>query len=304
MEKDAPGGNRRRQAEIGCDRRRQVEIGCDRRQQARRSPMKETRIEAAGLSVGYEKVVVEGVDLALRPGSILALIGPNGAGKSTILKTITKHLKKKAGVVYLAGEDMEGVAESKLAKSVAIVSTQRIHPELMSCREVVAMGRYPYTGRFGILRDEDHEAVDEAMELVGAKDMEKVPFAQLSDGQRQRIMLARAICQEPDILVLDEPTSFLDIQYKLDLLGVIRRLSIERQIAVIMSIHDLEFVPAIADQCMVVADGRAWALGSPEKIITGDNLEQFYHMTHGEGEMVARGLLDYSKKLKELLCQR
>ena len=171
--------------------------------------MQEIRTEH--LTVGYDKTPLIGdVNLSVRPGEILTLIGPNGSGKSTILKTITKQLKKLDGTVFLGEASMDELKDSQISGRLSIVMTERLRTELMSGREVVASGRYPYTGRFGILSKEDWAKVDEAIALVHAGEVQYQDFMKISDGQRQRLMLARAICQDTKILILDEPTSYLD----------------------------------------------------------------------------------------------
>ncbi|MDC7277958.1 ABC transporter ATP-binding protein [Butyrivibrio fibrisolvens] len=256
------------------------------------------QISARDLTVGYGRAVISDATFQVLPGEIIALIGPNGSGKSTILKTITRQLKKMSGKLFI-GEDIDdSLTEVELAKKMSMLMTERIHPELMTCFEVVAMGRYPYTGRLGLLTAEDKKKVEEAIALVGAEDVANKDFMKISDGQRQRVMLARAIAQEPEIMILDEPTSFLDIQYKIDILSVIKKLAVERNIAVLMSIHELEFVPAIADKVIGICDGSIYKIGTPEEIFTGENLEKMYRMKPGTGDRIISGLLEYSKCLK------
>ncbi|MCR5415601.1 MAG: ABC transporter ATP-binding protein [Pseudobutyrivibrio sp.] len=259
-------------------------------------------IKISDLVVGYGAPVVSQVNINVAPGEIIAIIGPNGAGKSTILKTITKQLKKLDGKIYIDETDDDSISGEDLAKKLSMVSTEKIHPELMTCWDVVATGRYPYTGRLGILSKEDNEAVDKAIALVGAEDVAAKDFSRISDGQRQRIMLARAICQEPEILILDEPTSFLDIQFKVDILGVIRRLAKEKGIAVIMSIHELEFVPAIADRVIAVDSGSMAYVGTAKEVLTGENISHIYHMP--QAEAITDGLWQYANSLKEYLWQK
>ena len=173
-------------------------------------------LHTEGLAVGYNgRPLLEEVCLAVRRGEILTLIGPNGAGKSTILKTIARQLTPIRGTVYLDGDSVWGMPEGELAKRLALVTTGRVDPELMTCLDVVETGRYPYTGRLGILSREDRRIAAEALAQVGGEALAERPFACISDGQRQRILLARALCQQPDVIVLDEPTSYLDIRHKL-----------------------------------------------------------------------------------------
>ena len=164
------------------------------------------------MTVGYDgKPLIKNIEIQLKRGEILTLIGPNGAGKSTILKSMTRQLKLVGGTVYLNNEMMNHMSGKEVARRLAVVMTERIRPELMSCEDIVATGRYPYTGTLGILGEEDWEKVHRAMEMVHALEFKDRDFTAISDGQRQRILLARAICQEPEIIVLDEPTSFLAI---------------------------------------------------------------------------------------------
>ena len=176
-------------------------------------------LETKDLTVGYHgKPLIEDVSLHVQRGKIVTLIGPNGSGKSTILKTIIGQLSKVSGTVFLDGKAMEARSRNEIARRMAILMTARMEPELMTCRDVVSSGRYPYTGKLGILTSEDRAIVERSLAQVGGLDFADRLFANISDGQRQRILLARALCQEPEIIVLDEPTSFLDIRYKLELL--------------------------------------------------------------------------------------
>ena len=197
--------------------------------------------QTEGYSVGYDgKPLIRQIEIGIQKGEILTLIGPNGAGKSTILKSIAGQLGVIGGSAYLDGRELGAMSGTELARKMAVVFTERLKTELMTCEDVVATGRYPYTGHFGILTKKDREAVREAMELVHVMEIRDQDFAKISDGQRQRVMLARAICQEPEIVILDEPTSFLDVKYKLEFLSVLQELRLKRGLTVIMSLHELE----------------------------------------------------------------
>ena len=229
------------------------------------------------LCVGYGKrVVVDGINLTILPGQVLTLIGPNGAGKSTILKSIAGQLRTLGGRVFFTGEDAAHLSGRQRARTASMVTTERIHPEHMSGREVVETGRYPYTGRMGILSKEDHEAADEAICMLNAQDVADQPFDELSDGQRQRLLLARAICQDTDILVLDEPTSYLDLHYKLEMLMQIRRLAGKRQLSVIMSLHELDLARQVSDLIACVERGRIGRIGTPDDIFTGSYIAELF----------------------------
>ncbi|RHD35219.1 MULTISPECIES: ABC transporter ATP-binding protein [Collinsella] len=234
------------------------------------------------LSAGYDKkVVVEGVDLEVRAGDVVALIGPNGSGKSTILKTITRHLAPLAGAVELDGREVSRWKTAEFARNLAVMLTDRPRTELLTCRDVVEAGRHPYTGRMGTLSPDDQSRVDEAMKTAHVEELAERDFMQISDGQRQRVMLARAIAQDPRVLVLDEPTSYLDIRYQIDLLRILRHLAKSRNVAVIMSIHELELAQKSADKVICVKDGRVFRAGAPEDIFTRETIGELYGLQHG-----------------------
>ena len=192
------------------------------------------------LTVGYNgKPLIDQIQVGIHKGEIVTLIGPNGSGKSTILKSITRQLKILGGKVLYEENDLHKLSYKELSTRMAVVLTERMRPELMTCHDIVATGRYPYTGRLGILSREDENKVDEAMRIVHAEELGSRDFNAISDGQRQRVLLARAICQEPEIIVLDEPTSFLDIRHKLELLSILRSMAKEKGITVIMSLHEI-----------------------------------------------------------------
>lgn len=234
------------------------------------------------LDVGYQnQALIRDIVLTLKQGKILTLIGPNGVGKSTILKSITRQLALVSGCVYLEGKAMQEYGGQEFARKVAVVMTGRLQSEWMSCYEVVATGRYPYTGRMGILGKEDKEKVEQALALVQAQDLAKQDFTRISDGQRQRIMLARAICQEPEIIVLDEPTSYLDIRHKLELMTLLKDMVVHKQVAVMMSLHELDLAQRISDYVMCVRDNHIDRYGTPEEVFTQDYMEKLYGMTRG-----------------------
>lgn len=234
------------------------------------------------MTVGYDgKPLIGNVEITLQKGEILTLIGPNGAGKSTILKSITRQLALIAGTVCLDGKDLKALSGAELSKKMAVVMTQRLRSELMTCEDVVATGRYPYTGRFGILSADDHTAVEKAMELVRVSEIRNLDFDHISDGQRQRVMLARAICQEPEILILDEPTSYLDVRHKLEFLSILQKLCRERQLTVILSLHELELAEKISDWILCVNGTAVERIGSPEEVMTEGYITHLYGIQTG-----------------------
>ncbi|MDO4175029.1 MAG: ABC transporter ATP-binding protein [Eubacteriales bacterium] len=244
--------------------------------------MSQAALHTAQLAVGYnQKPLIRNIALTVSPGQIVTLIGPNGAGKSTILKSLTRQLEPIAGTVYIKNQPIGRISERRFAQTVSVMMTGWTEPELMLCEEVVESGRFPYTGRLGILSPHDHAQVKEAMQLVHVSELADRPFHCISDGQRQRVMLARAICQEPDILVLDEPTSFLDIRHKLELLSILKDLVRQKQLAVVMSLHEIDLAQKISDYVICVNDGRIDRYGAPEEVFVPDYIHQLYGMTHG-----------------------
>lgn len=244
--------------------------------------MEESYLYTHKLAVGYHGVpLIEEIALQVKKGEILTLIGPNGSGKSTILKSLIRQLAPVRGTVYLDGRSMQNMSEGEIAKKMSVLMTQRVSPELMTCGDVAATGRYPYTGRLGILSQKDWDKVREAMELVHAEELFHTDFSQISDGQRQRVLLARAICQEPEVIVLDEPTSFLDIRYKLELLGMLRDLVQKQHLAVIVSLHELDLAQRISTRVMCVHRGQIQRYGTPEEIFSGDYVHELYGVDRG-----------------------
>ena len=244
-------------------------------------------LTADNLTVGYRgKPILSDISMNIRRGSIVTLIGPNGAGKSTILKSIIRELSPLGGSVFLDGTALEDYSDPDFAKKTAVVMTGRPDPELMTCFDVAAAGRYPYTGRFGILSKEDKKKVMDALEMVRCESLADVLFQNTSDGQKQRILLARAICQEPEVLILDEPTSFLDIRYKLELLTILKNMAKEKQITVIMSLHEIDLAQKISDKILCVKGDTIFGYGEPEAIFKEDFIQKLYEIDNGHFDPV------------------
>ena len=238
--------------------------------------------ETKNLTVGYQgKPLIRDICLALEKGKVLTLIGPNGAGKSTILKSITRQLATIGGVVQIGQRDISSWSSREMAKTVAVVLTERIRPELMTCAEVVAMGRYPYTNMLGRLTPADEQIVRDAMARVHALDLAQRDFDTLSDGQRQRILLARAICQEPQVLVLDEPTAYLDIRHKIELLDILRDMARNKSMTIILSLHEIDLAMKVSDLLLCVKGDTIHAFGPPEQIVKDHVIEELYDMRCG-----------------------
>jgi cobyric acid synthase CobQ len=243
-------------------------------------------IKTKHLNIGYGSDLISDICIEARPGKVVTLIGPNGSGKTTLLKTLTGELKERGGVIYLGDRDKSEMSSYDIAKSMSMVMTEKIKPELMTCREVVEVGRYPYTGRLGILSEEDKTKVLDAMEQTDTVSLADTFFAHLSDGQKQRVLLAKAICQEPDVLILDEPTSYLDIGYKIDLLSKICSIAIEKNIAVLMSLHELDIARKVSDIVVAVGEGKILKIGTPQEVCTESFIRKLYNIEGVESELL------------------
>ena len=232
------------------------------------------------LAIGYGKTpLMEHIRLGVEKGSILTLIGPNGAGKSTLLKTLAAQLAPQGGAVLLDGRDLTSYSGPERARKMALMVPHTRRTELTTCFEIASAGRYPYTGRLGILSAEDKQQVKAALALVGAGALADRDFNRISDGQRQRVLLARAICQQPELILLDEPTSFLDIKGKAELLAILKDLARKEGMAVILSLHELELAQKISDKVVCVSAEGVSDVMTPEQAFSRENLCKIFRLT-------------------------
>lgn len=207
------------------------------------------KITLEQLSVGYKgfSPVVTGINVEIKSGELTCLIGPNGIGKSTLLKTLTGFLPKLGGRLLLDGRDIDLLSQRERAKCISIVLTYKTDVQNLSVAEMVGMGRMPYTGFWGKLNADDQEIVAEAINMVGINHLKDRMVQTLSDGERQKVMIAKALAQQTPIILLDEPTSFLDFPSKVEMLQLLHRLAKETDKVVFLSTHDLELALRIAD---------------------------------------------------------
>lgn len=246
-------------------------------------------LSTTNLQIGYgKKIVVSDINIEVEKGKITSIIGPNGSGKSTLLRVLSGIMPAIDGDVRLEGQSLVEMSDRDKARSVAVMMTGYNNTEFMSCEEVVALGRYPYTGRLGILSEEDKKLIDEAIELVGVEEFRDRDFMKLSDGQRQRVLLARAICQQPRILIMDEPTTYLDISYKLELLATLRHLVDNRGLTVLMSVHDLELAKRISDNVICVSDNKC-LMADKDKVFTDEYIMELYKVNPEHFESIYKG---------------
>ncbi|WP_051199122.1 ABC transporter ATP-binding protein [Butyrivibrio hungatei] len=231
------------------------------------------------LSAGYRgKAVVPEVSLDIKKGEIISFIGPNGAGKSTLLKTLYRDLSPVAGAVFVDGGDVSKMPLKELARKMSIVTTDRIKPEHMTCREVVMAGRLPYTDGFGVLGKEDRQAAEDAIALMKIEGFADKQFSNLSDGQKQRTLIARAIAQSPEYLVMDEPTSYLDIRYRMELMEVLEVLA-KKGVTIVMSIHELELAVSVSDRLLLVYDDGKTLCKTPSEVMEEGLIRDLFSLT-------------------------
>ncbi|UNC93922.1 ABC transporter ATP-binding protein [Candidatus Contubernalis alkaliaceticus] len=229
------------------------------------------------LAVGYgKKIIIDQINLEVLKGQLICLLGPNGSGKSTILKSLCGFLAPVQGTVYLKNQNIFKVKSSELAKNMAVVLTERLSPGLMTSFDIASMGRHPHTGFFGYLTDKDVEKTREALRMVNAWDIAYQFFNELSDGQKQKVMLARALAQEPEIIVLDEPTTHLDVRHRIEVMGILNKLSREKGITVILSLHEVDLALKSCEIAILVKDNKILACGPPEEIIKENTVTELF----------------------------
>ncbi|CCH32413.1 ABC transporter ATP-binding protein [Actinosynnema sp. NPDC047251] len=240
-------------------------------------------LQAVAVSAGYRRrrrhpavTVLRDVHLAARPGELITLIGPNGAGKSTLLRTLVGAQPPLAGHVLLDGRDLGGLSPRDRARRLAVVLTEPVDVGQMSVASVVALGRLPYRSWIGRDTGHDRAAVDRALVDAGVDWLRDRPLHDLSDGERQRVMVARALAQEPAVLVLDEPTAFLDVARRIELAAMLTRLTATTGAAIVLSTHDLGFALRRSDQVWLVGGDGAVTAGAPEDLAHSDAIARTF----------------------------
>lgn len=219
---------------------------------------------------------LEGLTFDIAAGEILGVIGPNSAGKTTLIRLLTKVVAPTSGVIRLAGRSLGAMSQWEVAREVAVVPQDLAQVFPFTVGEVVLMGRYPHApGRF-FEDGEDRARCREAMARTGVLDLAALPVARLGGGERQRVVLARALCQEPRLLVLDEPTTHLDLKHQAEIVALLRRLNRESGLTVLLVSHDLNLAAEIADRVLLLNDGRAERIGTPESVLEESTLSRVY----------------------------
>ena len=236
-------------------------------------------LAARGLAIGYAPrrrprvEVAARIDAELRCGELVCLLGPNGAGKSTLMRTLAGLQQPLAGAVHFDGGDLHLLAEDERARLLGLVLTERVAAGNLSAYALVSLGRYPYTGWDGRLSAADEEVVRWALGAVGAEDLAARSVDELSDGERQKVMVARALAQEPAVLLLDEPTAFLDLPRRVEIMQLLRRLAYDTGRAVLLSTHDLDLALRCADRLWLLPAGGPLETGAPEDLVLSGALQ-------------------------------
>jgi iron complex transport system ATP-binding protein len=248
-------------------------------------------LEVSGIACAYDGAdVLTDVSLRLAPGDFVAVAGPNGSGKSTLIRALSRVLRPKRGTALLEGADLYEIPARRSAQTIAVLPQETSLEFDFSCEEIVLMGRAPHLGRFETESKRDLAVVREAMERTSTWELRHRPIVELSGGERQRVLLARAFAQEPRVLLLDEPTSHLDLAFQVQILRLVRTLRDEKKTAVLASLHDLNLAAAYADRIVLLSKGRVVAMGTPKEVLTeavlrpvfGDELTVRAHPDTGE----------------------
>ncbi|HWR60748.1 MAG TPA: ABC transporter ATP-binding protein, partial [Clostridia bacterium] len=229
----------------------------------------EDQMRIEGLSFGYDlKKVLEQIDMSIRKGSFFCLVGPNGSGKSTLLKLITAALKPDKGVVYLEGRNINQMKNREMAKLISFVPQNTALEFDFKVMDVVLMGRHPYINKLRGETREDIDTAEKAMQYTNTAHLRDRSFMELSGGERQRVILAQALAQEPEILVLDEPVSHLDLQHQVEILNLIKKMCIDMKLTAVTVLHDLNMASAYSDYIVMLKDGRVRLQGTPFETLT------------------------------------
>lgn len=234
-------------------------------------------LEIQALSVGYrDRMVLQDVSLTVHPGEVVALIGPNGAGKSTLIRAVSGVLPRKSGTLRLCRSELSLLSAGQRARILAVVPQAQSLPASFNVYQTILLGRTPYLGWLGQSGKRDHDAVERAMRQTKTDHLAERCIGELSGGEQQRVLLARALAQSTPILIMDEPTNHLDISHQTSFLNLARRLAAENGLAILVALHDLNLTSLYADHVAILAEGGLKAIGTPEEVFVEENLSPIY----------------------------
>lgn len=245
-----------------------------------------------GISFSYrEKPVLKDVNIEVRKGEIIGILGPNGCGKTTLLKLLNRNLKPQKGRVLMEGADLEGMSKRSIARQIAVVPQSNEIRFAFTVRDIVSMGRMPFLDRFQGESGDDTRIVEEAMEKTNIKEFADRLINNMSGGERQRVIIARALAQRPEVILLDEPTLHLDINHQFEVLDLVKRLSKEEGLTVVIVSHDLPMVVKYCDRMVLIHDHKVHALGTPHDVLTPESMRTVFNIN---------AVLEYDEALKAL----
>ncbi|GGL68768.1 ABC transporter ATP-binding protein [Halocalculus aciditolerans] len=239
----------------------------------------DAKLHANDLQLGYpglDEPVIDTETLVIPEGEVTALVGPNGSGKSTLLKSLARHLEPEAGDVLLDGRELADFGSKEFARELGMLAQQNTAPEGITVEELIHHGRYPHKGFFDGRTEEDETAVERALELAGVTHLRDVEIGSLSGGQRQLVWIAMALAQETETLLLDEPTTYLDLRHQLQVMDVIRTLNEERGVTVCVVLHDITQAARFADYLVALQDGDVYDWGRPEDVVSEQLLAEVF----------------------------
>lgn len=233
-------------------------------------------LSTTDLSIGYSgKVIASGINLEVIPGELTAVVGVNGSGKSTLLKTLTADLPQQSGNIFLGDQSIDNFSSKTISEHISIVLTKSFHSQNLSVRELVALGRHPYTNWLGILNEKDKLKIESALRQIGIEDLAHQKCDELSDGQLQKVFIARAIAQDTELIVLDEPTNHLDLYHKYFVFKLLKKLVKTTQKSVVFASHELNLVLQLCDKIILLSGGKI-IQDSPQNLIKNKHLEQIF----------------------------
>ncbi|MFI7443559.1 ABC transporter ATP-binding protein [Nonomuraea indica] len=237
------------------------------------------RLQAAGVTLGYgERTVVENLDLGVHSGTVTTIIGPNGCGKSTLLRALGRLLKPQGGEVLLDGKRIDRMPTREVAKVLGVLPQAPTAPEGLTVADLVARGRHPHQTWYRQWSSDDEAAVGRALDMTGLADLAERPLDELSGGQRQRAWISMALAQGTDLLLLDEPTTFLDLAHQVEVLELVRQLHREASRTIVMVLHDLNLAARYADRLVAMREGQVVAAGDPHDVLTEDLLREVFDL--------------------------